>query len=168
MVPGLVRAGDELALPERFVGNHLDRDPDRADRARIGAEGLPDLVLGRGSEGPTERLGHLALVEAVVSPDEAEHDLAFHDNGHRLRRRCRIDAQELRDVLDRRHAGSLHRLRRVEPFRELGRPGNRACDLEVGRVVAPLARDERVLTGLGRRKVIHALATAHHPDSAST
>ena len=89
-------------------------DPDRADRAGIGAERFADLLLGRRPKCLAERLEHLALVEPVVAADEAEHDLAVSDDGHRLRRRRRVDAEELRDVLDRRHAGRLDLLRRVE------------------------------------------------------
>ena len=70
-----VRAGDELALAERLVGDDLHRRPDRPDRARIRAEGLADLVLGRRAEGLSERLEHLPLVESIVAAHQAEDDL---------------------------------------------------------------------------------------------
>ena len=46
---------------------------------------------------------------------------------------------------------------------ELRRPRDAARDLEVGRVVAVLAGDERVLARAGRREVVERLAAAHHP-----
>ena len=47
--------------------------------------------------------------------------------------------------------------------RELGRSRNRARDLEVGREVTVLARDQRVLAGARRRQKVDRLAAAHHP-----
>ena len=47
---GAVRAGDELALAQRLVGDDLAREADRAERAGVGAERRADLVLGRGPE----------------------------------------------------------------------------------------------------------------------
>src|SRR5207249_3695037 len=45
-----VRADDILALLERFVGDHLDRGADRADRAARRAERGPDLLFLGGPE----------------------------------------------------------------------------------------------------------------------
>ena len=53
----LVRAGDVLALAERLVGDDLDVDSDRAERAATGAERSADLVVRRRPErGLEERL----------------------------------------------------------------------------------------------------------------
>ena len=52
---------------------------------------------------------------------------------------------------------------RVEPLRKLGSPRDAAGDLEIGCVVAALARDERVLARAGRRQVVERLVAAHHP-----
>src|SRR5215831_12649134 len=43
----LVRPRDELALAERLVGDHLDVDADRPDRAAARPERVADLLLGR-------------------------------------------------------------------------------------------------------------------------
>ena len=125
------------------------------------------LFRGRPERG-AERLEHLALVEPVVPAHEPEHDLAVGDDGHRLRRRGLVDSEELGDVLDRRHARRLDLVGRVERLRELGRPRDPARDLEIGRVVAALAGDERVLARSGRREVVHARLPPIIPDSAST
>ena len=66
-------------------------------------------------------------------------------------------------AFDRGHAGRLDLLGSVEPLRELGRTRDAAGDLEVGRVVAALAGDERVLARARRREVVDRLLAAHHP-----
>ena len=50
MLAVLVRAGDVLALAERLVGDHLDVDADRAERAAARAERAADLLVGRRPE----------------------------------------------------------------------------------------------------------------------
>ena len=89
-----VRPDDELALPQRLVGDDLDRDAHRPDRPAVRAECLADLVRIGGPEPLPERGEQLHLVEPVVAPDEGEHDLAVRHDGHRLRRRPLVDAQE--------------------------------------------------------------------------
>ena len=42
-----VRAGDELPLAKRLVGDNLDVDPDRPERAAVRAERGSDLVIRR-------------------------------------------------------------------------------------------------------------------------
>ena len=51
----------------------------------------------------------------------------------------------------------------VEPVGELGRARNGERDLEIGRIVAVLARHERVLARSRGREVVHRLLAAHHP-----
>src|SRR5207302_6012762 len=43
--PVAVRAGDELTLAQRLVGNNVDRHPDRAQRPPAGAVDGPDLLV---------------------------------------------------------------------------------------------------------------------------
>src|SRR5262249_54259239 len=47
---------------------------------------------------------------------------------------------------------------------ELGRARNRARDLDVRGVVAPLAEDDLVLAGLARGEVLVSAAAPHQPD----
>ena len=71
-----------------------------------------NLVVGRGPERRLEDRHQLLLAQPVVATHEREHEpVACHDR-HRLRRRRRVDAEELRQRLDRRHAGRLDLLRR--------------------------------------------------------
>ena len=161
---GAVRADDELALAQRLVGEDRAGVADRSDRARVGPERRPDLVLGRGPDAAAERGGGLRLLEAVVAADEREHErpVLLHDR-HRLGGGGSVDAEELGQRLDRRHARRLDLLGSVEPRRELGRARDAARDLEVGRVVAVLAGDQRVLARARRREEVDGLAPAHHP-----
>src|SRR4051812_11829634 len=62
-----VGADHVLAFAQRFVGDHVDRDTDRADRAARGAKGLLDLGLLRRTELLAERLEKLHLVQPVVA-----------------------------------------------------------------------------------------------------
>ncbi len=71
--------------------------------------------------------------------------------------------EQLRQRVDRRSPRRVDRLGGAERRRELGRAGNPACDLEIGGIVAVLAGDEDVLSGLGRCEEVPALAAAHHP-----
>src|SRR6185437_4895181 len=68
--PGPVRAGDELPLAQRLVGDDLALEPDRAERPGVGAEGLLDLLLGRGPDAGEEDGGELRELEPVVAADE--------------------------------------------------------------------------------------------------
>jgi hypothetical protein len=143
---GSVRSCDELAVPQRLVGENLAREAHRADRARIGVEGRPDLVLGGWTRGRAEPRRELGLVEAVVATDEGEHERAVPvHHRHRLGRRRGVDSEEFGQALDRRRARRLHLLGLLERRRELRRARNSASDLEIGRVVAVLAGDECVL-----------------------
>ena len=141
--------------------------PDRAERARIGAERLAGSRPRSpgGSRCPSAAL-ELRLVEPVVAADEREHDAcrpAF-DDRHRLRRRRRVDAEQLGERLDRRRPRASR-----PPAGASSRSGNSgargiaARDLEVGGVVAVLAGDERVLARARRREEVDRLAAAHHP-----
>ena len=83
---------------------------------------------------------------------------------HRLRRRRRVDAEQLGERLDRRRSpGVATSSGAVEPRREARRARHGARHLEVGRVVAVLAGDERVLARARRREEVDRLAAAHHP-----
>src|SRR5829696_4766547 len=110
-----------------------------------------------------ERRGELRLLEAVVSPHEREDDAPILDDRHRLRRRRRVDPERRRERLDRLDAGRLDLDRGVETLGGLGPARDAARDLEVGRVVAVLARHERVLPRARRSEEVERLAPAHHP-----
>ena len=71
-----VRAGDELPLAQRLVGDDLDLDTDRAERASAGAERGADLLVGRRPVVAPERREHLRLGEPVVAANEPEHERA--------------------------------------------------------------------------------------------
>ena len=157
-----VCARDELPFAKRLVGDDLDVDADRAERAASRAERGADLVVGRRTHGGVEGARGLALVEPVVAADEREHERAvgLHDR-HRLRRRCGVDLEQLGERLDRLHARRLDLLRRVEARRELGCARDAARLLDVGGVVAVLAAHERVLTRLRRREEVTRDVAAH-------
>src|SRR5205823_2521401 len=71
---------------------------------------------------------------------------------------------ELREPVDRRHARRLDLLRHVERPGEDGHTArDRTRDLDVGGVVAVLARDERVLAGARGREEVDAELAAHDP-----
>jgi hypothetical protein len=74
-----------------------------------------------------------------------------------------MEREKLRESLDRRHARRLHLLRGVTAVGQRGRPRDAARDLEISRVVAVLAGDERVLTRSGGREEVHRLLAAHDP-----
>ena len=158
-----VCARDELALLERFVGDHFDLHADRAERATAGAERLADLGLCCRSEGQSERRRQLLLVHAVVAADEGEHHPLACDHRHRLGGRRRIDLQQLSQILDRRHARCLHLFRRRQRRGELGRAGNAARGLDIRRVVAVLASNELVLARARRSEIVPRLPAAHNP-----
>ena len=135
MVPRAIGARDVLALPQSLVGDDLHHRANGPDRAGVSPESFPDLLFRGRPKRLAERLEHLPIVEPVVAADEAEHDLAVHDDGHRLRRRSRVDSEELGDVLDRLRARGLDLLGPLAQ-RELGRPRDAPRDLEIRRVVA--------------------------------
>src|SRR3954469_12745023 len=64
-----------LAFAQRLVGDHVDRYPDRADRAARRAERLPNLLLLGRTELLAQRLEELHLVEPVVAAYQCKHDL---------------------------------------------------------------------------------------------
>src|SRR5262249_42713784 len=78
--PGAVRAAHELAVAERLVGDGAYAGSHRADRARLGPEGVDDLLPRRGPVLAAEHLGHLQLVQAVVAAKQPEHHLAVLDD----------------------------------------------------------------------------------------
>ncbi len=164
MPAGPVRAGDELPRAQQLVGDHLAREADRAERAGVRAEGGADLVLRRRAGVRAECCEQLGLLEPVVAADEREHDCAVVLRiRHRLGRCRLVDVEQLRERLDRRRIRCLDLLRCGERRRERRLPRDGARDLDVGRVVAVLAGDERVLTGSRRREVV--VATRFRPSS---
>src|SRR6184192_232485 len=106
-----VGADHVLALAQRLVRDHLDRGADRAYRAAGGPEGLADLLLLGRPEVLAEGLEELHLVEPVVAAHQGENDTPVGHDGHRLRRRTRVDAEELREALDRPLPGRLDLMR---------------------------------------------------------
>src|SRR5215210_172324 len=158
-----VGADDVLALAERLVREHLDRGPDGADRAAPRAEGLTDLLLFGWPEIFTQSLKQLHFVEAVVAAYQRQYDPPIGDDGHRLRSRTRVDAEKVRDVLDRALPRRLDLLGLRKLLGKVGLRGSTLGDLEICSVVAVLARYERVLARPGRREEVPAPATAHHP-----
>src|SRR5215218_420329 len=106
-----VRADHVLALAQRLVCDHLDRDPDRTDRAAVGAEGLANLLWFCRPEVLAEGLEELHLVEPVVAAHQGEDDTSVGHDGHRLRSGTGVDPEKLRDVLDRPLPGRLDLLR---------------------------------------------------------
>ena len=101
--------------------------PDGAERASAGAEGRPDLLVGRRAEVAAEHPEHLRLGEPVVAPDETEDERPVGlDHGHRLRRGRAVDPEQLRERLDRRDAGRLDLLRRVAASGARRHAGRRA------------------------------------------
>src|SRR5207237_9090021 len=66
-----VRAGHELPLAQGLVGDDLDGDADRPERAAAGAERAPDLVLLGGPKHALQRRLELHVVEPVVAAHEA-------------------------------------------------------------------------------------------------
>src|SRR6188472_1027352 len=156
-----VRAHDVLALAERVVRDHVHGYADGADRSSARAEGLADLLVLGGPVGVAQGGEQLHLVQPVVASDERQHDLAVDRHRHRLRGRTRVDAEELRDPLDRALAGCLDLLGCRELLREVWPRWNPARDLEISRVIAVLADDEGVLPRAGWRKEVLAAAAAH-------
>ena len=162
---GAVGARDELSLAQRLVGDDLAlrSRPGRASRGRRRtASRISSSVDWRKALPESGR--ELRLLEPVVAPDEREHDRPVElRHRHRLRRRRRVDAEELGELVDRRDPRGRHLERLVELLRERRRPRHAAGDLEIRGVVAVLARDKRVLTRSRRRQVVDRLGPAHHP-----
>ena len=159
-----VRAGDVLAVAKRVVRDYLDIDADRAQRSAAGPEGGADLVIRRGAVVALQHAHHLRLGEAIVATDETEHEhtVGPHDR-HCLRGRGGVDTELLRQRLDRRHARCRDLLGGIMGFRKHGNTRDAACDLEIRRIVAVLAGDERVLAGSRRREEVERLLAPHHP-----
>ena len=151
---GAVRAGDELALAQRLVGDDLAREADRAERAGVGAERLPGSPPPSPAGSRRRARRELRLLEPVVAADEREHDRAVvlrrpASPSTSRRRRSRASSASASIVVTPGVSTSSGASSRV---RELGRARDAPRDLEVGRVVAALAGDERVLARAGRAR----------------
>ena len=86
-----VRAGDELALAQRLVRDHLEVRANRPEEpARV--ERGTDLLVRRRPERRLEQRLQLLLAQPVVPADESEHEPVASRDRHRLRRRRRVDA----------------------------------------------------------------------------
>src|SRR5262245_60351533 len=159
-----VRAGDELALVQCQIGEHLALEADRAKRTARRTEGGTDLLVGRRPGTGLQRREELRLRQPVVAANQRQHDATVVGrHRHRLRGSGEIDAEEVGQRLARRHAGRLHRLGPVEPRREHGQARDAPRDLGIGRVVAALAAHERVLTRARGREEVEGQLAAHDP-----
>ena len=152
--------------PSRSVSSAITStvDADRADRAAACAEGLADL-LGLGRPEVLAEPGSSFISFRRSSPrTSASTSLSPATTGIAFAVARGIDAEKLRDRLDRPLAQRLHLLRLLELLGEVSGCGGRPTrDLEIGRVVAVLADDERVLARAGRREEVLAAAAAHDP-----
>ena len=113
-----------------------------------------------------------ASLEPVVAADEGEDErsVLLHDR-HRLRGRRRVDAEELGQPFDGRHAWRLHLDgARSSVLGQLGGARNAARDLEVGGVVAPFSHVTSVFSPEpeGARKSMLNLLPPSSRYSAST
>ena len=158
-----IGADHVLPLAQSLVRDHVHRDADRADGASGGTEGLLDLLLLGRPELLAEGLEQLHLAEPVVAAHEREDDAAVGHDRHGLRRRARIHAEKLRDVLDRALPWRLDLLRLGQLLGEVGRRRAALRDLEIRRVVAVFAGHERVLARAGGSEEVLAAASAHDP-----
>ena len=115
------QAGEAL---QRLVGHHLHAGADRPDEARHRPERLPDLLGLRGSDGgASERILELDVVQAVVAADHHQQRAAVgHEHGEGLDQRPGGHTEHGRHLVDRRRAGGLHDLGRVQ---RLGQPVDR-------------------------------------------
>ena len=159
-----VRARDELALAKRLVSDHLDRrrQPGRASRRRRRRRPwISSSSAGRTSL--ENRLTSLDFASLSSPRTSAQDERAVRlDHRHRLGRGRRVDPEKLRKPLDRGDAGGVDLRGRVEPFGKLRRARDGTGDVDVGRVVAVLTLDKRVLARRSRREEVRALAAAHH------
>ncbi len=146
------------------VRDDADAGADRPDRPGVGPEGRPDLVRLSRPERLAEGALRLQLVQPVVAAHEREHDLAADNDRHRLRRRRRVDAEELGQALDRRDPRRLDLLRRVQARWELRRARCRPPHLGVRGVVAVGAADELGLAVRTWGDELLAAVPAHHAD----
>ena len=162
---GAVRAGDELALAERVVGEDLAVEADRADRAGVGAEGLADLLLGGRAGSRCPRAAAVFASSSRSSPRTSASTTvpSSFTIGMAFEVAAESTPRKSASASMRRRSGRLDLGGRVQPLGELRRARDPARDLEVGRVVAVLARDERVLARRRRGEEVDRLAAAHHP-----
>ena len=162
---GAVRAGDELPFAQRLVGDDLAVEADRAERAGVGAERGADLVLGR------RRARRRSSAAASFAGSSRSSPRTSASTTVPSSFTCGIAFDVAAASMPRNSAsasivvtpGRLDLLGRVEPRRELRRARHGVRDLEVGREVAVLAGDERVLARARRREEVDRLAAAHHP-----
>ena len=152
-----VRAGDELALAQRLVGDDLAREADRAERAAAGAEGGADLVVGRRPRGAARARRRASSRSSRSSPRTSA--------STSVPSSCRRPASPSRSRRRRSPRNSASSSIVVTPgvstssgassaSGNTGGARNAARDLEVGREVAVLAGDERVLARAGRREEV--------------
>ena len=162
---GPVRAGDELALAQQLVGDDLAVEADRPERAggrRRTRARISSSVAGRAfspsaasSFASSSRSSPRTSASTTV-PSSFVYGIAFDVAASSMSSSC---ASASIVVV----SGVSISSGAVERLREGRRARDRARDLDVGRVVAVLARDERVLAGARRREVVERLAAAHHP-----
>ena len=165
-----VRAGDELPVAQRLVGDDLALEADRAERAAARAERGADLLVGRRARRQAERGVELRRLDAVVAADRARArrpssvvtGIAFDVAA------TSID-EELGERLARLHAGRLDLLGRSRASR--GRRGRAATVRATSRSAAksPFSHVTSVFSPApaGARKSNDSLPPII-PDSAST
>ena len=163
---GAVRAGDELAVAQRLVGDHLAVEAHRAERAGVGAERRADLVLGRrpvvrcrappGASPP--RAGRRRGSAPSTSVPSLLHDR------HRLRRRRRVDPEELRRATrsSSRPASRSPRARRAAAGTRAAAGSPRATSWSAAK--SPFSHVTSMFSPApGGREEVERLAAAHHP-----
>ena len=140
--------------------------PDRPERAGIGAERGADLLLGRGAH-----VGRRAPPSSFASSSRSSPRTSASTTvpssftspaspSTSPPRRSPSSSASASIVVT---PGVSTSSRRVERAGNSGAPRHGARDLEVGREVAVLAGDERVLARARRREEVDRLAAAHHP-----
>ena len=162
-----VRAGDELALAQRLVGDDLARRsrPGRASRRSApNAARISSVGRRRGSPRRARAASFASLSRSSPRTSASTSVPSSFTTGIAFEVAAGSIAEELGERLDRRRCPGVSTSSGASSaLGELGRARDAARDLEVGRVVAVLAGDERVLARAGRREEVDRLAAAHHP-----
>ena len=132
--PVAVRAGDELALAQRLVGDHLALEANRAERPRVRAEGRADLLVGGGPDASPSAATSFASSSrssprtsaSTTVPSSFVTGIAFDVAAASI-------GEQLCERLDRRHVRRLDLLRRVQ---RLGKAGARGIPRAISRSAA--------------------------------
>ena len=150
---------------QRLVGDHLALEADRAERAagsrrtrrgsprrsRAGTDGRAPRRASPARSGRRRERARARRCRPPSSPASPSTSRATSTPRNSASASQRLDIRRL---------DSLGRDERLGKDR---RARHRACNLEVGREVAVLAGDERVLAGARGREEVDRLGAAHHP-----